>query len=927
MKSTLVILALLVHAWAQEVPIASLSGTVTDPSGATVPGAIVQLRGAGREQRARTGNAGQYRFPSLAPGKYRVRILAKNFAVAQKSDLPIERPTFFDVQLTIGTQAQVIDVEDELRRVSAEAGANGSAIVMGERQIGELSDDPDELALQLQALAGPAPGPGGGQLFIDGFTGGNLPPKSSIREIRINANPFSPEYDRPGFARVEVFTKPGSDALHGQAFAQYGDDILNSRNPLLTQSTRPPYRSQLYGLNLSGPLRRNKASFTFDAEHRQIDENAFILATTLDSSFNPVPINQPIPTPQSRLTVRPRLDYSIDPGNTLVVRYQYVNAGLDNLGAGDFNLASRAYNQKQSEHSAQITETAMLSPRAITETRFQYLRAVSRDTAGQTAPAIDVQGAFTGGGATVGNSGTTTGNWELANVSAFTVGRHSVKAGARARQSRLTDVSTNNFEGTFTFYTLEQFANRQPAQFSLNTGTPVTSVKQTDAGLFVSDDWRLRPNLTVSYGLRYEAQSNFGGANWAPRLGVAWGLDARGNRPAKTLLRAGAGTFYDRIPLTVTLNQRRYDGVTQQSYLILNPTFFPAIPAAAVLQATAQPQQLRPVANSVVAPRLYQASVALERQITAGSRVTVTWVNSRGVHLLNVRNLDRSLRLLTESSGVSRQNQVIANFNATYRKLTVFGNYSLSYGKDDNEGLPADPNNLRAEWGPSSYGDIRHRAVVMATVPLLWKWGASPFFVVNSGPPYNITTGLDPDRTGAPSARPALLRGMAAAACQGSGFVYAAAFGCFDLLPAAGSAIGRNYGRGPAAVNLGMRISRTWSFGREAAAGDSYAAFPSGGGHVGGAESGSGGRANGGSIGGSGSGSGGGSGGGKRYRATLSASTLNAFNHTNFAPPNGDLSSPYFGQYRSLGGMIVMTHGGGASAYNRKIDLQLRFTF
>src|SRR6266545_902913 len=220
MKTAFLLLALLVPAWAQETPPPSLRGTVTDPSGAAVPGAVVQLRGPGPKlgnaQRAKTGSAGEYSFPSLAPGRYQVRVNAKGFAVTERADLAITRPTAFDAQLVIGSKAQVIHVEDRLRGVSAEADANGSAIVMRERQIAALSDDPDELALQLQALAGPAPGPGGGQIFIDGFTGGNLPPKSSIREIRINSNPFSPEYDRPGFGRIEIFTKPGADLLRGE---------------------------------------------------------------------------------------------------------------------------------------------------------------------------------------------------------------------------------------------------------------------------------------------------------------------------------------------------------------------------------------------------------------------------------------------------------------------------------------------------------------------------------------------------------------------------------------------------------------------------------------------------------------------------------------------------------------------------------------
>jgi hypothetical protein len=542
MNKILAVLALSVslHAgWAQESP--SLRGTVTDPSGAAVPGATVQLRGPHGQHRTRTGNTGQYSFGSLTAGEYQVGIAAKGFSNVQKKSLSIDRPTTFDVQLVIQTRTEMVNVEDALGRVGAEPESNGSAVVIGRRQLAALSDDPDELALQLQALAGPAPGPNGGQIFIDGFTGGNLPPKSSIREVRINSNPFSPEYDRPGFARVEIFTKPGSDALHGQAFAQWNDDYLNSRNPLLTQPGRAPYRSQFYGLTLGGPLKRNKASFTLDAEHRQIDENAFILATTLDAGLNPVSINQALATPQSRTTVTPRLDYALNARNTLVVRYQEVRIGLDNQGVGDFNLASRAYRDEQAEHTLQLTETAMMGPRWINETRFQFMRSMSQATANAAAPAINVVGAFTGGGATIGNSRTATDNQELTNVSTYTQGSHTLKWGGRVREARLDDTAFANFAGTFTFYTLDQYrrtltleqagatggqiaqSGAGPSQFSLNAGTPAARVNQADAGLFVNDDWRARPNLTVSLGLRYEAQTNLGDlSNWGPRLGIAW---------------------------------------------------------------------------------------------------------------------------------------------------------------------------------------------------------------------------------------------------------------------------------------------------------------------------------------------------------------------------------------------------------------------
>jgi len=392
------------------------------------------------------------------------------------------------------------------------------------------------------------------------------------------------------------------------------------------------------------------------------------------------------------------------------------------------------------------------------------------------------------------------------------------------------------------------------------------------------------------------------------------------------VLRAGVGTFYDRVPLSVTLNRLRYDGTNQQSYLIFNPTFFPAVPPAADLEAGQQPQQLRPVYRGLKSPRLYQSSVGIDRQLNQGSRLTLTWMGSRGVHLLDLRNTnapiqgvypsgDRSVRLLTESGGLSSLNQLMAGANVNYRKVYLFGTYTLSYGMANNEGLPADPYNLRAEWGPSSYGDIRHRAAGGATVPLPGKFAISLFLLANSGQPYNITTGLDPFNTGYPSARPALLAGVAAPACDAPSWKYAAGFGCFNLDPAPGAPIvGRNSARGPSAANLALRLAHTWAFGPETGAGSDGSGGPSG-------------------MSGGGHGSGGpppgmfGPGSGRKYSIVVSAFTLNSLNHANFAPPDGDLSSPYFGEYRSLGGLAVIAHGGALSTYNRKIDLQLRFTF
>ena len=405
-RTILTLLGLLLLFIFQATPSASLQGTVTDPSGARVPEALIQLIGPGGEQRKTTDGGGQYSFPSLTPGKYLLRVIAKDFTVESRPNLDIAGLTVLDVQLRIASEGVVVNVETEASKVtvSTDPDANGGALVLGKTELDALSDDPDELARQLQALAGPGIGPQGGQIYADGFTAG-VPPKSAIREIRINSNPFSSEYDFPGFGRIEILTKPGGAAFHGQLFTQYNDQHFNSRSPLYRGSAAlPPYKNLFRSGNITGPISKDKASFTFDFDHRIITENAFILATSLGSDLTPHIVNEGLVTPQKRTTYARRLDLAINASHSIILRYQDVRNELDNLGAGGFNLSQTAFNQTNTEKSLQFTEIALVSPTLINELRAQFSRTTRTNIAGGSAPAIVVQDAFTSGGARNGNS-------------------------------------------------------------------------------------------------------------------------------------------------------------------------------------------------------------------------------------------------------------------------------------------------------------------------------------------------------------------------------------------------------------------------------------------------------------------------------------------------------------------------------------------
>src|SRR5687767_9304670 len=214
--------------------------------------------------------------------------------------------------MTVEGVSEQVDISADTG-VSTDPSNNAGATILKEQELEALPDDPDELEAALQALAGPAAGPNGGQIYIDGFTGGQLPPKESIREIRINSNPFSAEYDRLGFGRIEILTKPGSDKFRGNAFFNFNDESLNSRNPFAPN--RAASQLRFFGGNISGPIQKGKSSYFLDINNRDVDNNAIVNAVVLDENFIAVPFQQEFQVPSKRFSFSPRVDYAINDNN------------------------------------------------------------------------------------------------------------------------------------------------------------------------------------------------------------------------------------------------------------------------------------------------------------------------------------------------------------------------------------------------------------------------------------------------------------------------------------------------------------------------------------------------------------------------------------------------------------------------------------
>jgi carboxypeptidase family protein len=932
----------------QESGTGSLRGQVTDPTGAVVVGAKVSVTASdGTVRKATTDAQGNYVVRGLAEGALTVGATADGFAEFEMQNVVLRagETQRRDIALAIATKHEAITVESENGgpQLDVSPENNAGALVLKGEELEALPDDPDELQQDLQALAGPTAGPNGAQIYVDGFSGGRLPPKSSIREIRINQNPFSAEFDKPGYGHVEVFTKPGTDKWHGQAAINENHSVFNSRNPYVHGEV-PDYHSEIYSGNVSGALRKDLSLF-LDAQRRNISELAVVTAIP-----DIVPEGLALPSPRTRNNMSGRIDWQATANNTLTARYQFESNDEENQGVGGITLPSRGFVSSEAEHTVRLSHTQVLGPRAINQTRFQFIRNESSQTANElnAGAAINVLGEFNAGASTVGRSSDNINRYELQNLTSWSAGKHFVRFGGRLRVVQDTSISQSNFSGTITYSSLADYLNGTASQLSFVTGGLRTAFTFADVGVYVEDDWKLRPNLTLSYGLRFESQSAIADkADFAPRLGLAWGLDG-GKTAPKTVLRFGWGIFYDRFSDDLVLQAQRLNGVTQTE-TIANATSGPIKCPPGTLPPTAidvsqcsfsGADTIYRINRNLRSPYTMQAAVGVERQLGKVGSLSLNYLHSRGVHQLILLNANAPLpgqgdetrpffsTLGTQniyeynSAAVFRQNQIIANLQLRVgKRVSLTGYYTLGWANSNTGGPNSSPSNqydLSQDYGRASY-DVRHKLFFSGTASLAYNFRISPFVIINSGAPFNITTGRDNGST--------FLNERPSFGVPGAPGVITTKYGSFNVNPAPDEPrIPINYGSGPANVTVNVRLSKTFGFGAETGEdGDGPRASRASRGRRGG----DGGRGGGASRGGFGGPAPHGFGGlfvpggtSRRFNLTLTVVARNVFNFWNPGPPIGNLSSTKFGESVSLAGGPF-----SSGAASRRLDFQAMFAF
>jgi hypothetical protein len=744
-------------AWAQAAR-GRLIITVVDTSGAVIPDATVTVVGIDDATKAaviapvKSSEKGVATLEALAAGRYSISATFPGFEVGLLKDvrvrggdnkhlvvLPIRK---METEVTVGRDAQAVAADPRARF--------GTALTR--EQIEALSDDPDEMAQQLQDLAGP-----NAVLRIDSFEGGRLPPKSQIKSIHITRDAFAAENHFAGGLFIDIITQPGVGSLRGGGRIGLRDGSMSARSPLTT--TKGPERMQNYGFNVGGSLLKEKSSFSLSVNGGTsfTTPNRFVYIPGVGTRSEPLDIRQP----SDEVGFFGLVDYAITKDQTLRVSVNRRTSSQENQGIGGNDEIERAYSTDNTFTFLRIQEAGPLGRRFFTNTRLQIGRTGSSSSSSIQAPTFRVTDARTTGGAQVrGGRHATTFN--LQSDLDYVRGIQSLRTGISLDGGNYRSDDETNYLGTYLFESPAAFELGRPTSYTRRIGDPDIRYRNIQAGLYVQDDIRVRKSLTFSPGIRYEAQTHLSDYNnFGPRFGVTWAPFKNG----KTSLRASWGIFYDWLNAGTYEQTLRVDGFRQRELNIANPSF-PDPGNVGNISATNQYL----LSDDLPMVRNTRLSAGIDQTVSPRVRVGATYSHTRGSGLLRGENLNAPVNgvrpdpafvniVEVVSDAASRQH-VLSGFASislsapspqgtgprwNWKRTSFNVNYSTGKMENNTDGpfsLPAS-GSPEGEWGQTGGEIRRHRLNLGINTSALRNLSANLNLNAATGSPYNITTGRD----------------------------------------------------------------------------------------------------------------------------------------------------------------------------------------
>src|SRR5215471_14403797 len=741
-----------------------ISGTVQDQSGALIPNAGVTLRKGEDTKTKLTGSDGSFAFDMLAAGTYDIQVEQPGFKTATSHVVVTNRnPRPIEFKLQIADLRQELTVAGDDIEVGTQTENNLDVAALDRSALDSVPIfDQNYIATISRFLDSGAVGTSGTSLIMDGLQVNSISlPASAIQEVKINQNPYSPEFLRPGRGRIEVVTKAAATAYHGSLNFVYRDNRFNAREPFAT--TKPTEQRKILETSLTGPLGSSKTSSFLFAGSYQLDDAQSILFANGVSGI----ITGNVPNPQRSTDLSTRISHQFGKKNTVSLRYEALDEYRKNQGVGGVTLAEAGTNFRNREDSFTYTQNTAFTPKIINEFRILFGKEYQPIRSLRNAPKIIVLDAFTAGGAQADRL-VTEYHTTFHDTVLWSVGKQTLRMGMDVPDiSRRGLEDSTNFQETFTFSSLQDYLNSQPFSFVQQAELNKVIFWEKVLAGFILDDIKFRPNLTVLLAARYDWQNYFhDNNNFSPRIAFAYSPA----RHPKTVLRGGAGVFYDRTGAQPIFDLLRYDGFRLLQYVLTNPGFPNPWPNA--LQNQAAPTSVVRLAPDIRIPYLMQFGIAIERQLQKSTALSINYTENDSVGMFRsrdvnaplpplyaarpdanyavIRQMESSGRLESRSLEVALRGDVGRFFNGTIQ-------YTFGRAYNDTSGINAFPANsydLSGEWGRADF-DQRHRFNLLGTIKTgkLFSLGVGMF--LNTGRPYSLTTGLDDYHVGSATARPA----------------------------------------------------------------------------------------------------------------------------------------------------------------------------
>jgi len=756
-----------------------IEGFVQDASGAPVGDAHVILRhDRGAEWgEISTTSSGIFHFVAVEPGEYTIEVQKEGFKTSKTNVVIGAKPlTSLKIALSVGElhEEVIVHSDSDPWDLSLDPSDNRGEVVMDSSMLEKLPVlDQDYLAAVENFLDEAATATGGVSITVDGMEekdAGVSP--SAIQEVRINQDPYSSEFSRPGKGRIEVITKQESSKFHGAFTFAYRNSVFNGADPFAL--TTPPEERRNYDGSLTGPIWKSKKTFFLaSVNRRENDVQSVVFAEDLSG-----PIRENVASPSRTTQLAFRVTHHFNERHTMALQYKYKDFSAENQGVGGVVLPEAGFRTQVREDDLSFSDSHTFSPKLVNQLQVMYERDHDPTVSTTHQQALAVIDTLVRGGAQADRL-FTQNSLKINDVVSWNRGRHLLKFGVNVPNwTRIGLDDYTDFGGTFVFSSLNDYAAGHPLSFALQQGQTHYVFTYRELAGFIQDQIRVQPKLSITVGLRYDWQnyfrSNYG---FAPRASFAYAL---GNNH-KAVLRGGVGIFNDRTGISPIEDLVRYRIPTTLSYLITNPSY--PNPFINVSPSNLPPSLVR-LSPDIRLPYILQYSLGLERKILKQATLVVAYEGSHGFDLFRSLDINAPPPPLYAQRpdaryDVSRQIQSIGAQTRNAFEITFRGNvsrhfsgmaqYILSQTYNDTSGIgyfPANNYDFTGEWALADFNRT-HRFNMLAVVNAAKYITLGAGLYVSSGKPYTIITGLDPYNDGFFNARPV---GVPRNSAEGPGF-------------------------------------------------------------------------------------------------------------------------------------------------------------